>query len=519
MMSAAERFQIGECVGTGASSVVYRAFDRILNCEVVLKVLKPDQGPISRERFLNEALIGQSLNHPNIVRVHALVDNLVDGMPALIMESVRGESLQERLRRGGPITDIAELRSILRSIAEALAFAHRQGIVHRDVKPSNVLLGEDGSIKLADFGVAHAEGLCGLTATGDVFGSFGYIAPELLAGEPATVRSDVYSFGALARELLPKGGAATPLIRRAMQRVPELRFSSFDEVVEALEVRTFHFDRVRRWLRIVSAPVVVFAAALIGLTELSPEATLVTASTVHPLLARFGIDGIKVTERFGFAVGDTHALGRTAASAGDVEFLRFLHERRGARQVTPTEASAYYCAAAYSDQIEVVRYLSSVIPPENLACGRGDKRLPLLSRAIMQRNTELVELLALPSSADPELYKVAAMHPLVVATSVGHLPSFKRLLAHPEYSRLERVHERSVLYEVVRDRRVSELLLESYIASGAKLDAHDRLGRTALYVALMEVNLGAAARLIQLGFGPRPGAASLLTLFTPPEPR
>ena len=516
-----ERFKIGECLGAGATGVVYRAFDRVLQIEVVLKVLKHEQDLHSRERFLNEALIGQNLNHPNIVRVHDLIQNLVHGMPALVMELVQGETLQERVQNG-TIPESSELRSILCSVAEALAYAHRQGVVHRDVKPSNVLIADDGTIKLADFGIARTEAFLGATVTGELLGSFGYIAPELLQGDAASVRSDIYSFGALAMSLLPKGhtrripGWLKPIIRRAMHRSPELRFGSFEEVISALRGRK---RRLMGVIRPFSLLIVLLVSLTVLATEISPQASEFTASLVHPPLSRLGVDGIWLADKFGMALGDTNALSRAAAFYGDIEFLKFLHGRNGARPLTRPEADSYLCSAAYGSKIEVARYLASIMPPRNVFCGLGSQRFPLLAIAIWHRKTELFELLADPATADPNLYEAAQVHPLLVAISIAHQPSFKRLLEFPEYARLESVHGRLVLYELTKDRRISERLLESYVASGADLNARDEIGRTALYIALMEGNIGAVERLVRIGLSPQArvpqGRAQMLTLFAP----
>jgi tetratricopeptide (TPR) repeat protein len=170
------------------------AFDSVLATKVALKLLYPIGG--RPELLIREARIARGLTHPNIVRVHTL--ERTDGRDYLVMEYVEGESLAERLSREGRL-EVRPALAIGVAVAKALMHAHQAGIVHRDVKPGNVLLGKDGSVKLADFGLARFS--AAESSQHSVCGTTGYIAPEVLVGGAVTVQSDLYSFGIMLREM------------------------------------------------------------------------------------------------------------------------------------------------------------------------------------------------------------------------------------------------------------------------------------------------------------------------------
>jgi tetratricopeptide (TPR) repeat protein len=204
--SIAHLYSIDRELGGGGMSRTYVATERTLNRRVVIKVLAPELlAGVSVERFNREVLLAAQLQHPHIVPVLGAGD--ADGLPWFSMPYVEGESARARLAHG-PLS-ISEVISILRDVARALAFAHAQGVVHRDIKPDNVLLAA-GSATVTDFGIAKAiTALRGeapggtLTAIGTSIGTPAYMAPEQAAGDPGVDhRADFYSFGALAYELL-----------------------------------------------------------------------------------------------------------------------------------------------------------------------------------------------------------------------------------------------------------------------------------------------------------------------------
>ena len=198
----AERYELEELVGTGGMSSVYRARDRLLERHVALKVLHPHYADDEEyvERFRREARSVAQLSHPHIVTV---IDRGEDGgQQFIVFEYVDGENLKQFVERTGPLPTRRAVELAL-EVADALAFAHEHGLVHRDVKPQNVLLTPDGDAKVTDFGIARSLDVeHGLTQTGTVLGTSNYLSPEQASGKATTASTDVYSLGVVLYELL-----------------------------------------------------------------------------------------------------------------------------------------------------------------------------------------------------------------------------------------------------------------------------------------------------------------------------
>jgi serine/threonine protein kinase len=195
------RFRLEEKIGSGGMSTVYRAFDETLERWVAIKLLHADMSSDDDqlERFRREARAAARLAHPHVVTVIDAGED--DGRPFIVFEYVEGETLKARIRRMGRLP-IAEAIAYAIEIGRALAAAHHERIVHRDVKPQNVLIDSEGRAKVTDFGIARSLELDGLTAAGRVLGTTDYVAPEQAIGDGATVQSDIYSLGVCLWEML-----------------------------------------------------------------------------------------------------------------------------------------------------------------------------------------------------------------------------------------------------------------------------------------------------------------------------
>jgi eukaryotic-like serine/threonine-protein kinase len=195
------RYHVVERIAAGGMGEVFRAHDAVLAREVAVKILHRslagDQGFV--DRFRREARAAATLNHPNIVAVYDW--GAVDGIYYMVMEYVSGRSVRELLNADGPLAP-AQAAEIVRQTLLALEHAHAKGIVHRDLKPENILLTADGTVKLTDLGLARAFADARATRAGAVTGTVQYLSPEQIRGEPADPRSDLYSLGIVAYELL-----------------------------------------------------------------------------------------------------------------------------------------------------------------------------------------------------------------------------------------------------------------------------------------------------------------------------
>jgi eukaryotic-like serine/threonine-protein kinase len=235
----ADRYRVIRRLGAGGMATVWLAEDERLGREVAIKRLRTDAPEESLARFRREARLGATLNHPNFVSVYDTV--ATDEGALIVMEYVPGQSLED-LEKRGPM-DPEQAVSILRGAAAALDHAHTAGVVHRDIKPANILVREDGTVKVADLGIARALDATQITAEGKVIGTMPYMAPERLrgagSGRPA---SDVYALAAVAYELLSgvhvdeaaPGGEHPPDRRALAAHWPEAPAPAFAAIMRGL---------------------------------------------------------------------------------------------------------------------------------------------------------------------------------------------------------------------------------------------------------------------------------------------
>ena len=196
-----DRYQIIRTIGEGGMANVYLAYDTILDRNVAVKILRGDLANDEKfvRRFQREAISASSLNHPNIVEMYDVGED--DGKYFIVMEYLEGQTLKSLIKRRGHLT-LAEVIDIMLQLTSGLACAHDSYIIHRDIKPQNVLILEDGKVKITDFGIAMALNSNELTQTNSVMGSVHYLPPEQANGSGASIKSDIYSLGILMYELL-----------------------------------------------------------------------------------------------------------------------------------------------------------------------------------------------------------------------------------------------------------------------------------------------------------------------------
>lgn len=195
----ADRFALGRRIAAGGMAEVWEAEDRVLSRTVAIKVIRPEyhDDPVFLARFRDEAVHAASLLHTNIATVFDFGAH--DNLSFLVMERVHGRPLSQEIRERGPLAP-ARVCAIVAQAALALGVAHEAGVVHRDVKPANILVRDDELVKLTDFGIARALNSAGHTQLGELLGTPHYLSPEQASGQPATGASDLYALGVVAHE-------------------------------------------------------------------------------------------------------------------------------------------------------------------------------------------------------------------------------------------------------------------------------------------------------------------------------
>jgi serine/threonine-protein kinase len=298
----ADRYAVGELLGRGGMAEVYLATDRVLDRPVAVKTLGAWLASDATfvERFRREALASARISHPNLVAVFDAGSE--DGVHYIVMEHVPGETLADVISREGPLRP-DRARRIATSVADALGVAHAAGIVHRDVKPANVMLTPDGRAKLMDLGIARSLDVESITRASSILGTAGYISPEQARGDPVDHRSDVYSLGCVMYEMLtgrPPFTAGDPVAvaYKHVHEAPALPTSvepSVPPALEAVTLRAMEKDPAARFQSV--------ADMTWALNDRTAPAAPVTATT--PLVPVEGTTPLPV-------VAPTQALPRRA---------------------------------------------------------------------------------------------------------------------------------------------------------------------------------------------------------------
>ncbi|TDI46078.1 MAG: tetratricopeptide repeat protein [Acidobacteria bacterium] len=271
------RYQILEKVGEGGMGRVYKALDLELDRPVALKTIRPEKGKSREvlERFKQELILARKITHKNVIRIYDLGES--DGMKFFTMELIEGENLRETLQKRKKIP-VKECLSLMTQILSGLGEAHRQGVVHRDLKPQNIMVDQEDVVRIMDFGIARTADSATMTGTGEMMGTPDYISPEQVKGDTADAKSDLYACGVILFELLTgetpfKGdtpiakivarlqvkppsprdknseipGYLERIVLKCLEVDPELRYQNAEEVLQDLERE--QVDR-SLWLRL-----------------------------------------------------------------------------------------------------------------------------------------------------------------------------------------------------------------------------------------------------------------------------
>ena len=365
----ANRYRVIGVAGVGGMGVVYRARDEEIGVDTALKVLRPDLGGDSSvvERFVSELRLAREVTHKNVVRIHDIGEH--EGLRFLTMRYVEGRSLREVLEREGRMSAERAV-SIARQVAAALEEAHRAGVVHRDLKPGNVLLDAEDNAFVTDFGVARSLGGDGLTRAGAVVGTPDYLSPEQIAGEPVDGRTDLYALGILLYEMLTgqlpfragsqsemlaqrlagrardlsDSGVAAPgwlraVVRRLLERSPARRYPDAGALAADLDHARAPRSGIPR--RAIAAGLVLAAALGLGMwaafrgRAIDPAAPAVSAPAAAPV-AREAVAILPLADETAepdFAWAGTGIAEMLAANLSETGELRIVDSLRVLRNL------------------------------------------------------------------------------------------------------------------------------------------------------------------------------------------
>jgi serine/threonine protein kinase len=306
-------YRIIEPVGRGGMASVFKAYEASLDRYVALKVLPPEflHDPTFAERFRREAQTIAKLEHPQIIPIFAYDIDAATGTPWMSMRLISGGSLSQRIKRGRLMP--SESARILKDVADALDYAHRQGVIHRDVKPQNVLLDDSGRVYLADFGIAKiVESSAHMTQTGMITGTPQYMAPEQALGKSIDKTIDIYALGIVAYELFTGRvpfSADTPvavLMKQASEPMPLPPVSEVQEDVTRAILRATAKDPVARW-----PSATAFAQAIVNATTNAASSAAVDATSDMPALSEETVQQMTVPNNVAVAAAPSRTIANT----------------------------------------------------------------------------------------------------------------------------------------------------------------------------------------------------------------
>ncbi|MCK6570346.1 protein kinase [Myxococcota bacterium] len=417
-----DRYELQERLGAGGMAKVFRAFDHALSRPVAVKTLHDDLATNEeiKLRFLREARVFARLRHPHIIEIHDVVQG--EKSAAMVMELIDGTDLAHLTRRQ-PLR-IPELAlCLLRPVLDALAHAHAEGVIHRDVKPANILLSRDGRVKLGDFGIAKVLEETHLTQTGEFLGTPAYIAPEQARGEPVTAAVDQYAAGVVLYELLagrPPYVGPTPLAvlsQILIGKFPEIRTLNpvVDEALAAVVHRALAPEPADRFadLPALIAALDALAPPLSSSRERQIVAGLLAdpAATVESV-ARAAADEQMTTARRALAAGDV-AAARAAAQAA----LLRAPEHAEAKEVLDTlrhSVGELVALEPRTPTAETDVFVKTPPPRSRLPLGLGAAAAALLCAGL------LMTVFRDPPAADPgPVTAVATPGALLAARQAG----------------------------------------------------------------------------------------------------
>ena len=234
-----DRYEIKKLIGEGGMANVYLGYDTILERDVAIKVLRGDLADDEKfvRRFRREAQSASLLNHPNIVQIYDVGED--DGNFYIVMEYIKGQTLKQIIKKRGHLS-LAETIDIMSQLTDGLSHAHESYIIHRDIKPQNIMVLDDGMVKITDFGIAMAVNASDLTQTNSVMGSVHYLPPEQASGRGSTIKSDIYSLGIVMYEMLMgvmpfRGETAVEIAMKQLKDpIPSMR-KERDEIPQSVE--------------------------------------------------------------------------------------------------------------------------------------------------------------------------------------------------------------------------------------------------------------------------------------------